>query len=777
MKRWLYVFFGLAILISACKEDTPKPPESSNGGTTDPANDDNNNGKPDNATQPKDVPETIVGRWMLTATTQNRRTGGFAEQPLGLFEFSREDGGSYKARMLDAVMLDPEGKLEFSDVKPTRVSLLLSDESTKLNIQGKLTGEDIRCSVKTSDFDDRVFAMTMKPSTLESLEEAEMEPISHGDELMKALQSQTPVEKLRAFASQHQDEVLAIFAYRTILDRFAARNETSVDDVHAIVREYQQAAATWDERVQRQAIFDAGTLLASSGYDPDVVLQYLDEAETQLAEEEMETRKPLIARARVEAQSEKARRQLQSTDLEMAAKGYETLQEMNEKQPFEFKNLFALAQYAEKNDQVDDALRYYADLVVVPNMEMFLIRHLQEEVGVEPEAPSAALQRLWNEKHGNLDGVDEYLNEIYEENIYHFADEKQPPREPDDGNRVVLAELFTGTQCPPCMAADVALGAVEQTYPTEDVIALRYHLHIPRPDPLTNNSSEARRGFYGVSGTPTIFLNGGSAPFVGGFTMSHAEDGYRKLLNALEPTLAEEAKVTIKANITLKGDAIDINATADGFDTANENLKLRLVLAENLVRYQASNGIRLHEMVVRSMPGGAEGIAAKEGKLAFRTSIPLNNLKSEITDYIAQFERTNPLGNFREVPLDMHRLTLVAFVQDDSDKTILQSKAVRLESELTYPDPEETPVEFEPATTPPVPPLPVEDNKMDSAEKAESDTSPPGNTSESRPDVETRAKPETPDGTEPIINAESPGSPASQLPEATPSEEVQPETP
>ena len=94
--------------------------------------------------------------------------------------------------------------------------------------------------------------------------------------------------------------------------------------------------------------------------------------------------------------------------------------------------------------------------------------------------------------------------------------------EPFDGSkrkskRVALVELFTGAQCPPCVAADIAFDAMAQTYKPTDVVLLQYHLHIPGPDPLTNQDSENRARFYGIRSTPTVVINGKTGPALGGF--------------------------------------------------------------------------------------------------------------------------------------------------------------------------------------------------------------------------------------------------------------------
>ena len=85
-------------------------------------------------------------------------------------------------------------------------------------------------------------------------------------------------------------------------------------------------------------------------------------------------------------------------------------------------------------------------------------------------------------------------------------------------DRVVLVEMFTGAECPPCVAADKAFDALGKTFKPSDVILLQYHLHIPGPDPLTNPDSISRSRFYkdAVDGTPSILMNGKPGPDGGG---------------------------------------------------------------------------------------------------------------------------------------------------------------------------------------------------------------------------------------------------------------------
>src|SRR5207247_2202568 len=84
------------------------------------------------------------------------------------------------------------------------------------------------------------------------------------------------------------------------------------------------------------------------------------------------------------------------------------------------------------------------------------------------------------------------------------------PGRKGNSERTVLVELFTGVQCPPCVAADLGFDALERAFKPTEAICLEYHIHVPGPDPLSNADTEARAKFYdrAVEGTPTTLFNG-----------------------------------------------------------------------------------------------------------------------------------------------------------------------------------------------------------------------------------------------------------------------------
>jgi hypothetical protein len=272
--------------------------------------------------------------------------------------------------------------------------------------------------------------------------------------------------------------------------------------------------------------------------------------------------------------------------------------------------------------------------------------------------------------------IDEKLDAEYHEKVPPFKPQKSAGRAGRPGDRTVVMEIFTGAECPPCVAADVGFDALLQSYATAEFIGLQYHLHIPGPDPLTNSDTVARQKYYGteVRGTPSTFFNG-KADAGGGGGMSNAEDKYKQYRDLIEPALETQKKAEISLTASRVGDdvTIDARASATGGDVPNEaKPRLRLVLIEESVRYPGSNKLRFHHNVVRGFPGGIDGKAIEEGKGVIETRINLSELRKLQEAYLEQYP-TSAGGRAFPNPLPaiyLDDLAVVAFVQDDHDHSV-----------------------------------------------------------------------------------------------------------
>lgn len=265
---------------------------------------------------------------------------------------------------------------------------------------------------------------------------------------------------------------------------------------------------------------------------------------------------------------------------------------------------------------------------------------------------------------------------------------KMPPFKPEKfegrkkkSDRGVLVELFTGAQCPPCVAADLAFDAVEKTYAPADVILLQYHLHIPGPDPLTNEDNVSRSRYYDdeVEGTPTVLFNG-KLGAGGGGAVDDAKDKYKAYRDVIDPLLEKSPGVKLKAKAVRKGDKIDISAEASDLETPGEKVRLRLALVEEQVKYTGGNNLRFHHRVVRALPGGADGLALKDKTGKQEITVDLGHLKESLNKYLNEFGKKASFPSTSR-PLDLKNLYVVAFVQNDATKEVLQAVQVKVETE------------------------------------------------------------------------------------------------
>src|SRR5262249_47958733 len=140
------------------------------------------------------------------------------------------------------------------------------------------------------------------------------------------------------------------------------------------------------------------------------------------------------------------------------------------------------------------------------------------------------------------------------------------------------------------------------------LVLLQYHLHIPGPDPLTNADSEARWGYYGelfpneARGVPTTLFNG--KPEAGGGTMANAEEKYKQYRQVIDPLLETSSSAKLSASAVKQGNKINIKVEVTDLKNPGGDVRLRLLLVEETIRYVGGNRVRFHHHVVRSMVGG-----------------------------------------------------------------------------------------------------------------------------------------------------------------------------
>jgi hypothetical protein len=256
---------------------------------------------------------------------------------------------------------------------------------------------------------------------------------------------------------------------------------------------------------------------------------------------------------------------------------------------------------------------------------------------------------------------------------------KQFPFKPDPypgrqgpGSRIVLVEMFTGAECPPCVGADLAYDGIGRTYKPSEVVRLQYHLNIPFPDPLTNAVTLARQKYYGVNGTPAAFVNGKTVDGAGG-PAGVAVQRFTHFRRLIDPVLELPALAKLNLTANREGDKVTVRAKVSDLVKPGERMRLRVFLAEDVVRYRGGNGVRYHHAVVRAALSPESGFPLRQAATEHAAEINLGDLRKALAADLEEFQK-----DYDDVPnaerlLAFKNLFVVALVQDDGTREIVQA--------------------------------------------------------------------------------------------------------
>jgi hypothetical protein len=243
------------------------------------------------------------------------------------------------------------------------------------------------------------------------------------------------------------------------------------------------------------------------------------------------------------------------------------------------------------------------------------------------------------------------------------------PYEPDKTwqGKVVLAELFTGSECPPCVGADLGFDGLIESFGDRVLAVLEYHLPIPRPDPMMNTAGRQRAQEYGVTSTPSMFFDG-EAKSGGGGNRGMAEAKFREFAAEVKARLAAAPGVKLEVKAGRTGDLVRVDFKVD---KAPSGADVHLALVQDEEKYRGSNGLLFHKMVVR------EFVTLDAAAVKARTrTIDVAAAEAAAAALLADFERENEY-RFAEKKnrIDRSALRVVLFVQDRATKKVLNAAA------------------------------------------------------------------------------------------------------
>jgi hypothetical protein len=608
--------------------------------------------------------ESPVGKWILVLSQRG------SDFYVWLVEISRDGAGRYQARLAETAKTMSASTLKEFSIDEQHANLLFLAAEGKFDFKGTLDKGTIRGSIATEE--GTIIPARLVPTTAASLKQFdEPRPSAGRDDYIDAASQDESFDGFRKFVKRHPDSPLVLEAYQDLIGG-AISAKYGQEKFQELADQYMRAARRWGPRFELRAEIDLGVTLSRTDHLPELALRYLDVAEQHLTNEAPAHWKLLL-------RTERAKRLLGG---DAPGRGLEMLRELHAEHPFQAELTWLLAKHAEETKDTETALALYGELVALPQMERMVIETASQTGHrmTRDKMPSRVLSRLWKEAGREKKELPGYLDTIYLKKLESIAEDPVAPRKPEEGTRVVLCELFTGSECPPCVGADVALSAIESTFSRSEVIVLRYQQHTPGPDPLANEDSLERFSQYGESGTPTLVVNGTPFKGPGGF-MPEVPDIYRRLRKTVEPFLTEKIALKFEISAEAAQGKIAIRVKAFGLKTFPEEYRLRIALAEDRIAYAASNGIRFHEMVVRAIPSGEEGLEPEKGQLEYTGEIDLAKLKSRLRAQLSKIESSQATA-FDDKPLEMKALHVVAFLQSDETGEVLQAAAAPVKGSL-----------------------------------------------------------------------------------------------
>jgi hypothetical protein len=221
------------------------------------------------------------------------------------------------------------------------------------------------------------------------------------------------------------------------------------------------------------------------------------------------------------------------------------------------------------------------------------------------------------------------------------------------GDRMVLGEMFTNTSCGPCYYPELTLDQLAINY-ADYFSLIRYHVWWPsNGDPYYQfNVSEAtqRNNYYSNNYTPHLFVDGNID--------GHEQNGSWAALIDNESANFSTLTMNLTGDYNADTDTgiVNVQIIVEQNPGLN-NLKLRVALTESGIRWNAPNGITVHNQTFRDMMPSAGGQA-------------VTLVEGDTLNYSFTFVTRNPMN--------ASNCQLIAYIQSDQTRNVLQAAKINV---------------------------------------------------------------------------------------------------
>jgi hypothetical protein len=242
-------------------------------------------------------------------------------------------------------------------------------------------------------------------------------------------------------------------------------------------------------------------------------------------------------------------------------------------------------------------------------------------------------------------------------------------------DRAALVELFTSAELPQAVAAGLAFDALGRSFKPGEVVLVQYDVNTrSATDPLSSPAGEDRAGYYqqALGAIPALFIVGAPGPDSEG-DISEAPDKYEEVRALIEPLLEAPAKVKLQVTAQRQGAKVKVKVNVSDLEAGGDKVRLRVLLVEPQVEYAGANKQTPQRHVVRAFVGKAAGETVAKGKPLEKTeTVDVEALRKELKAYLDKVAEKKAFAG-KERPLELKKLAVVAFVQNDETGEVLQA--------------------------------------------------------------------------------------------------------
>ncbi len=504
-------------------------------------------------------------------------------------------------------------------------------------------------------------------------------------------QKLTLYETYRMFCTEHSETSLALDISLKNLMGNADPSKMPLKVFRTAVTEHMKLTKRWGPRMTVVNTLVLSHVAFTHGYPPKAAISLTEGLSETLAEQDWgEPFKRRLDELLDSCHGKQGRIEAEDALKQLAAKSTtdrETplakLRELRKSLPYSHFVTYGLAEEAEKAKRIDEALQLYGEVVALPLLER-LLEFEWESAGFKAIRPGDTLAKLWKAKHGDTKGLAAHLDSVYAAAVNDLAKSTQLTL-PESVSRSVLCELFTSVRADASVAVEMSTAALARRLGTDKLIVVRYHpldvasRNQTNGDPLANDTSLNRLAYYRGRTIPSVYLDGSRLSGTDGL-LADTTRVHRQLVRQAVKRLAEPSDWSITLGAKRSGPSIQVTASASSSEPAEGEYRLRLLLVEERVPMpEARCGIRVQEMVVRWQIDGGDGAAPKDGKFAVSETVSIDDIRKQLIEDLARFERLQGM-NFPEKPLELKSLFVIALVQDEATREVLQAKLVPVSS-------------------------------------------------------------------------------------------------